>query len=263
MLSTRSLVLAALILIGYFYFLNSEHKNRMLNSLGRLIEVENAPRPMASSIPAAPAPPPPAQAPTPAPSSSPAAIVAADPVLPEIEALSLQEIYGRPPLAKEQLQKYLTTSFFQQDQFSFYVLRLRAVLKNLYTPAMGTLIDERATMVVFDPSPSFSSTLVTTYPVVMKSTNGQLGIVSGTLIVKLKDISHAGHLALRFGLGLKAQDDSLKLAYLVVPRPDQVGAFIKPLREYPGVKWVKAEIIQSWKMSRVEKFDGATRPISK
>lgn len=248
MLSVRTMVLAAIFLIGYFYFLSSGHKDRLLNSLGKLTEVEGTVRPEPPVVTATP----PVPAPVPVP---------ATPTLPE-PGLSprFRDELWRPPVPKEQLQKYLTNSFFQQDRGTFQVLRLRAIPRYSYTSQMGPIVDERMNMVFFDPT---MASLPPTFPVVMNSSTGRLGVITGTIVVKLKNIRQAGILAQRFGLALKAQDDSLGLAYLVPPRVDQVAAYIYELSKYPGVKYVKAEIFQSWKMSHVEKFDGAVPVISK
>lgn len=248
MFSARSILFAAAILIGYFYFLSSEHKDRALNSMAKLIETQDKYHPiqpppqkieMASQAPAEPATPSAVQ------SALLAAAIEQDKakvVLPSQE----EELEHLSP-STDQLRRYATNNFFIQGQGSFQVLRLRAISKYSYTDEMGTVVDQKMNLVFFDPSESSAAAKPMTFPVVMKSSNGQLGILSGTLLVAMKDIQQAGLLAQRFGLALKAQDNSLGLAYLGAPRADEVGELISNLRQDPAVKSVEAEIVQNWK----------------
>ncbi|KYG66086.1 hypothetical protein AZI86_03195 [Bdellovibrio bacteriovorus] len=249
MLSARSILFAAAILIGYFYFLSSEYKDRTLDSMAKLIQTQDKYHPiqpppqkieMASQAPAEP--------PAPAGAVQSALLAAAieqdkaKVVLPPQE-----EALEHLSPSTEQLRRYATNDFFIQGQGSFQVLRLRAISKYSYTEEMGTVIDQKMNLVFFDPSESSATAKPMTFPVVMKSSNGQLGILSGTLLVTMKDIQQAGLLAQRFGLALKAQDNSLGLAYLGAPRADEVSELINSLRQDPAVKSVEAEIVQNWK----------------
>lgn len=245
MLSFRSIVFAAALLFAYFYFLNSDSKLKFIHSLSKLTDVESKYRPIE---------PPPQKiefsshaAEAPAPSSNHAIMAAASDDKAQIHLPPQEDELDRLSLPSEQLQRYGTNTFLKQDQGSFQLLRLRAISKYSYDSQMGPRIDEKMNLVFFDPSESSASSLPMTFPVVMKNSNGQLGILSGTLMVTMKDIQQAGLLAQRFGLALKAQDNALDLAYLAAPRADQLGDLITGLRQDPDVKSVEAEIVQNWK----------------
>jgi hypothetical protein len=241
MFGARGLIFAAVILLGYFYFLNSEHKDRALQSFARLTNVPDIARPVhisqkdfsSKSNPQIHAP----TASIPAPTSLDKAAI----------HLPANDVPEPADLPASQLMKFATGRVIQQEQGTFELLRLRAISKYSYTSDMGNFVDEKMKLVFFDPAAGATASLPMTFPVVVKSSNGQIGIISGTLLVSMRDIQQASDLAQRYGLALKAQDDSLSLAYMGVPRADQVNELMVQIRQEPSVKSVSAEIVQNWK----------------
>jgi hypothetical protein len=176
-------------------------------------------------------------------------------VSPKVDDKMAVHLPDPEPVEKEsmpaaQLMRFATGTALRQDQGVFEVLRLRAISKYSYNSNMGNLVDEKMNLVFFDPAIGAKDAMPMTFPVVMKMSNGQLGIISGTLIVTMKNIQEAGTLGQRFGLSLKAQDDTLAMAYFAAPKVDRINDLIADLRLDPSVKSVQAEIVQSWKKQR-------------
>lgn len=242
MLSFRSVAFAAFVLFGYFYFLSSEHKDRAMNKLGMLLEVRSKMRPQEPSQLIPPPAKAPAQAPTPVLEVT---AVAEEKGATKILLSEREPEYITPPA--EELKLYSTKIYFKQKNGTYELLRLRAISKYSYTPDMGSHVAQTMNFVFFDPAGSSDTLPPKTFRVVIKMSNGQLAVLSGILLVSLSEIRQAGPLAQRFGLTLKAQDNSRGLAYLGVPDADRLTELLHLLRQEPSVKSVEAEIVQNWK----------------
>jgi hypothetical protein len=151
------------------------------------------------------------------------------------------------PSSASRLAKFGTGVILTQGQGSFEMLNLHAISKASYSAEMGELVSEKMNMVIFNPSPHATNSLPSTFPVVMKNSNGSLGLISGTLLVTMSDINQAGIIGQRHGLSLKAQDSALGLAFFVVPKVSEINLVMANLRQDPSVKSVEAEIVQNWK----------------
>lgn len=146
-------------------------------------------------------------------------------------------------------RKYGTGKTIANAGVAFEVMGLRAVPLSQYDRGSGTAVTERLGY-AFVPSDEADSALVTKtggMPVVAQSSNGTLGIVTGTVIVNLKDLADAQGLARDHALKLKYVDQDLLQAYYESPSSQPLTAVMQTLSQQPGVKAVRLEIVQTRK----------------
>jgi len=131
---------------------------------------------------------------------------------------------------------------------AFEMLKLKAVPKAQYEPRMGQLISEKLGFAIFATTQSaFELTAGTELPVLAKKGNGILGIVTGTIIVTLKENTLAPLLAQTYDLTLKYLDKDLRLAYFTAPANTPLDKVVEALQRDASVENVNLEVVQSRK----------------
>ncbi len=88
------------------------------------------------------------------------------------------------------------------------------------------------------------------FPVVVNVRNGQLGVVSGTLVVKMADVGEAAALAEANGLGVEYVAEPIHYAFLRVPAGRDVLAVLAALRRDARVSSAYAEIRETFNAAR-------------
>lgn len=227
MLSRNSIVFAIVILVGYFYFLGSEHKDHTLRSLERLTHVRSKFQPI-----------------EPPPQKIEMASLGSIAPIKVVKAVESPELTPMP--SAEELRSYATESFFKQNSIVFQMTRLRAVPSNQFHDKMGRNIFRKMNFVFFEPSEPSGANVSASLPVLFNTTSGQPALVSGTLIVGLKDVSRASQVAEKYGLALTAQDNMLGVVHFGSPRSNETNEIMQMLRADPEVKSVSAEILETW-----------------
>ena len=132
---------------------------------------------------------------------------------------------------------------------TFEMLKLKAVAKDQYDPRLGLLISEKLGFVIYaadDHSP-FLLSIDGNLPVVANKSNGMLGIVTGTIVVTLKESSMAQAVAQNYGLTLKYLDKEMRLAYFSAPSKTALDKVVEALQKDVSVEHVNLEIVQSKK----------------
>jgi hypothetical protein len=130
------------------------------------------------------------------------------------------------------------------------VLGARAVVRSDYRPYMGKILFEHQSYVVFEQDTAASlnwKNLVVRAadrPLVVNP-NGRLGVVTGTLVVKLSDVHKADVLAGRENLQLLRLDEAVGIAYFRAPENYELMTGAERLRKSPDVERVEIEIVQS------------------
>lgn len=130
----------------------------------------------------------------------------------------------------------------------FEVLRLKAIPAAQYRPELGEKIGERMGFAIFasrDASGEFTND--GTFPVVAKKSNGMLGIVTGTIVVRLKESSLALSLADTYEMTLKYIDDDLRIAYYSAAGKTSLTQLVDLLARDTAVESVNLEIVNSKK----------------
>lgn len=84
----------------------------------------------------------------------------------------------------------------------------------------------------------------TLYPVVLNTENGQLGLLSGTIIVKPRDLADAEALASTHGLVLLRSYDHLGVAFFTVQKGRELLAAAAGLAADPRVLSAEVEVIE-------------------
>ena len=80
-------------------------------------------------------------------------------------------------------------------------------------------------------------------PVVVNTANARLGVVTGTLIVKLKDVAEADRFAGRQNLQLLSVDDLISTAYYRAPEGFPMLAGAEQLRQDAVVESIEVETV--------------------
>lgn len=132
---------------------------------------------------------------------------------------------------------------------TFEMLKLKAITKDQYEPHMGSLISEKLGFVIYaaDDHDPFLLSIDGTLPVVANKSNGMLGIVTGTIVVTLKESSMAQALAQTYDLTLKYLDKEMRLAYFSAPSKTALDKVVEALQKDVSVEHVNLEIVQSKK----------------
>lgn len=131
---------------------------------------------------------------------------------------------------------------------NFELLKLKAIPTRSFAPGMGEKIEDKFGFTIFAaPGPDFNLTTDGSLPVVAKKGSGMLGIVTGTILVTLKDSNLAQGLAQAHSLKLKFVDPDLKLAYFSAPTSAPLDQIVSTLSASEGVEHVTLEVVQARK----------------
>ncbi|MGZ3722025.1 MAG: hypothetical protein ACXVA9_03780 [Bdellovibrionales bacterium] len=84
-------------------------------------------------------------------------------------------------------------------------------------------------------------------PLIVNPSNGRLGIVTGTLMIKFSDIHQADKLAGRENLQLMSVDESIDVGYFKAPENYRLLSASDRLRQDPGILRVELEVVESFK----------------
>lgn len=140
---------------------------------------------------------------------------------------------------------------FRQEGQEFERMRLIAVPSSEYDRSSGAAVAERMGYVFIPTSelaPLNRRSGSSEFPVVAQSASGLLGVVTGTLVVQLKDLSAVNAVARRHGLKLKYLDQDLQTAYFEsADGAVTLEQLADGLREEVVVAEVRLEIVQSRK----------------
>lgn len=127
------------------------------------------------------------------------------------------------------------------------LMRLRAIPKDRYRADLGPRIDEKFGFAIYAAQGQTDLMVDEGLPVVAKNTNGLLGIVTGTLIVTLREGALALDLARDYGLKVIYFDEDLRLAYYSAPEKSSLDSVVDTLKRDRLVESVNLEVIQSRK----------------
>ncbi|MES2962996.1 MAG: hypothetical protein V4760_03835, partial [Bdellovibrionota bacterium] len=124
-----------------------------------------------------------------------------------------------------------------------------AVETEKFNAAMGEEIEEKAGFTIYKPTdktkiPGFTLE-ERTRPVVVNQASGAIGVVTGTIVVRLKDFEEADSVASAFGLEYVSSDDSIATVFYKAPKGREIDDLIEMLRADGRVTRADAEIIQS------------------
>ena len=124
-----------------------------------------------------------------------------------------------------------------------------AIESGSFSASLGEAVETKAGFTVFIPkNPSSSDGFKLSQrqrPVVVNVANGQFGIVTGTLIVKLKDFNELDAVEAAFGLEVVTSDDTIATAYYRAPIGVEVDRLVERIRKDPRVVRADAEIVQA------------------
>lgn len=84
-------------------------------------------------------------------------------------------------------------------------------------------------------------------PVVVNTSNGRLGIVTGTLMIKFSDLHQADKLAGRENLQLLDTDESIGVGYFRAPENYPLLSAVDRLKNQPDVLRVELEVVEAFK----------------
>lgn len=143
------------------------------------------------------------------------------------------------------ISRYRVNSSIEEP---FDRLRLRAVEKNRFEPSMGAEVGQLLGYVLVEASGP-NAPLVTgdSLPVVSSKSNGRLGIVTGTIIVTLRDPERASALESSYGLELKYEDKPSRQAYFAANLGLPLDQLVEALTNDQGVESARLEIVQGKK----------------
>lgn len=161
-----------------------------------------------------------------------------------IDLSDYQPPQPRPSRVTASVDKTLTSS-----RGAYALANALAVESDKFDASMGEEIEEKAGFTVFKPSrPAQVAGFVLdekTRPVVVNQSSGAIGIVTGTIVVRLKDFEQADALASAFGLEYVSSDDTIATVFYKAPRGREIDDLIELLRADGRVARADAEIIQS------------------
>jgi len=138
------------------------------------------------------------------------------------------------------------------------VVRARAVADGNYDPAMGEVLATKQgfKVVALDVSESDRSWQDLTlkkdeWPVLINSSNGQVAIASGTVIVTLKNLADAAAIASQERLEIVATDDAISTVYLRAPPGYALLSGLQRIQsDVQRVERARLELHQSMKVPR-------------
>lgn len=142
------------------------------------------------------------------------------------------------------------------NQRPYHILGARAVPRDQYQASMGQILFEHNGFAVV----GLASTATEAWremvlrendrPVVVNPSNGRLAVVTGTLIVKLRDMSAAEQLAALEKLEILSKDESIRTVFFRAPPNYLLLAGQTRLLEHPDVERVELELYQARKEPR-------------
>lgn len=184
-------------------------------------------------------------------SIKPSTIAVTNPPPKAIPSNGKQGIHLPPPIKEPShgdfLSRYRDVSPSRASLPGYDLMRLRAIQKDRYRPGLGTQIDEKFGFVIYAADGQSDLMVDDGLPVVAKNTNGILGIVTGTLIVTLREGALALDLAKDYGLKVIYFDEDLRLAYYSAPEKSSLDSVVETLKRDRLVESVNLEVIQSRK----------------
>lgn len=126
---------------------------------------------------------------------------------------------------------------------------LIAIPSNEYQASMGPPVKTRTTFTVITKKdkndPHFTIGSSSEMPVVENLNNLQIGIVTGTLIVKLKQDQSAEELAAKYGMELKSTASHLNIAFLSAKAGIDIRSQLIELKKDSMIDTAEMEIIDS------------------
>lgn len=124
-----------------------------------------------------------------------------------------------------------------------------AVESEKYDKSMGEEIEEKAGFTVYKPvdkaSVSGFKLEEKTRPVVVNQSSGAIGIVTGTIVVRVRDFEEVDAIAKAFNLEVVSTDDTIATAFYRAPKGFEIDDLLEMLRADGRVAHADAEIIQS------------------
>jgi hypothetical protein len=133
------------------------------------------------------------------------------------------------------------------------VLGARAVPTSNYNSSFGPVLFEKngysivAMNTANDPQWNDLVMHDSDRPVIVNASNGRLGIVTGTLMIKFSDIHQADKLAGRENLQLLSLDESIGVGYFKAPENYQLLSAQTRLSTSPDVLRVELEVVEAFK----------------
>ena len=149
-------------------------------------------------------------------------------------------------MREAELAPFRTGQRFTGGRQEFEVLRLRAIEKENYDPSLGARVDERLGYVIFASAGGFALDGAG-LPVVVKGSAGAFAIVTGTILVTLKDKNALSAVEKTHGLSLRHFDEAIGLASFAAPEASPLNALVDGLKSDPSVADATLEILQNWK----------------
>jgi len=141
----------------------------------------------------------------------------------------------------EMWRSFASGTSFEQAGRHFDVLSLRAFPKEQFLPEMGEVISEKDGMVYFVSHQERSDL----YPVILKSSNGQVGFLSGVVMASVESLDDAEALAKDYQMQMNTYDADLKRAYFKTPNVSDVLVVLNQLRQ--AVSSVEVEVVLGYK----------------
>jgi hypothetical protein len=153
------------------------------------------------------------------------------------------------------LTRYASGSSISLKGSEYQILNLRAIPKDRYNTSMGPVEFERMNQIFIASSDNSISQMIVgdSQPVLAKKSNGMVSLVTGTLLVTLKNAntsldSTAQNLAQIYHLTLlQPVDADLKLAALKASPGSSLVKLFTDLQADPSVASVRIETLQSFK----------------
>ncbi|MBX3020213.1 MAG: hypothetical protein KF799_00930 [Bdellovibrionales bacterium] len=139
------------------------------------------------------------------------------------------------------------------NQRPFQILAARAVPRAQYSASMGDILVEQNGFAIVELDPAAGdrwrdlSWNEIDRPVLINSTSGRLAIVTGTLVVKLKEISSADRVASQENLTVAAIDEATRTVYYRAPAGYLMLAGQQRLTQNADVEYVDIELYQARK----------------
>lgn len=135
--------------------------------------------------------------------------------------------------------KYRSARQYQLPSGTFDVLSLRAVPRADFNGDENEIVGEKLGFVFVE-----TSTIQNSRPTVINRSNGMLGVVTGTILVRTNDTSIAPVIAQKHSLRVLHVDQSIGLIYLSAS-PDTAPSLLNSIKATPSVTSVNLEIVES------------------
>lgn len=132
----------------------------------------------------------------------------------------------------------------------YQLARARAVPRSHYDTSMGPLTGVQAGFAIVDSEAKGLVMGENERPVVVNPANNTLGIVSGTLIAVLHDLTTAETVATRHGLNVLVVDKNISAAFFKCPPGQDIAKAARRLAADPAVSSVETEVIFGHKVRR-------------